>query len=294
MWRFLQISDLHFGDTPYSYAINYSMHRQIPEIMHCLRKDAPQLEPDFLVATGDLTNQGGYDAVFAGRDLLDFLDLPYYPLGGDADFRDPESRTWFIEAYSGHLPLADTVYSFTHKNLHFCVLDPWRLWPDGSLAPIMTDEKTDEDVWAIPPHQLHWLEDDLRSHQYIATVVLLHYPVLPIPERVNPYDHGNRRGRIVKEHLLLDLLANHEQVKLLLTGHTHYHCIRSHRGLTEISTGAMVEYPVEYRDFHVYDDRIEVYTHGLSEGRFAQQSLIEGREWPSGSAGDRENVIALD
>ena len=294
MWRFLQISDLHFGEVACRQAINHSMHRQIPEIMQCLRKDAPQLEPDFLVATGDLTNQGGCDAVFAARDLLDFLDLPYYPVGGDADFREPESRTWFIDAYSGHLPLADTVYSFTHKNLHFCVLDPWRLWPDGSLAPIMPGEETGEEVWAIPPHQLHWLEDDLRSHQHIPTVVLLHYPVLPIPERVSQYDEGNRRGRIAKEHLLLDLLVNHEQVKLLLTGHTHYHCIRSHEGLTEISTGALVEYPIEYREFHVYDDRVEVYTQGLSNEGFARESLIEGREWPGGSADDREHVIALD
>ncbi len=294
MWRFLQISDLHFGEVACQQAINHSMHRQIPEIMQCLRRDAPRLEADFLVATGDLTNQGGCDAVFAARDLLDFLDLPYYPVGGDADFREPESRTWFIDAYSGHLPLADTVYSFTHKNLHFCVLDPWRLWPDGSLAPIMTGEETGEEVWAIPPHQLHWLEDDLRSHQDIPTVVLLHYPVLPIPERVSQYDDGNSRGRITKEHLLLDLLANHEQVKLLLTGHTHYHCIRSHKGLTEISTGALVEYPIEYREFHVYDDRVEVYTQGLSNEGFAQESLIEGREWPRGSADDRELVIALD
>ena len=294
MWRFLQISDLHFGDVAHPYAINYSMHRQIPEIMQCLRQDTRKSEADLLIATGDFTSHGGCDAVFAARDLLDFLDLPYYPVGGDADFQEEESRTWFIEAYRGHLPLADTVYSFTHKNLHFCVLDPWRLWPDGSLAPTRTGEESGEAIWAIPPHQLRWLEDDLRSHQNLPTVVLLHYPVLPIPGRFNQYDDGNSRGRIVKEHLLLELLANHEQVQLLLTGHTHYHCIRSYRGLTEISTAAMVEYPIEYRDFHVYDDRIEVYTQGLTNEGFAQRSLIQGGEWTRGTTHDREHVIALE
>ncbi len=294
MWRFLQISDLHFGEAPYPHAINQSMHRQIPEIMHCLRKDARELEPDFLVATGDLANQKGCDPVFAARDLLDFLDLPYYPVGGDADFQEAESRTWFIDAYSGHLPLADTVYSFTHKNLHFCVLDPWRLWPDGSLAPIMPSDESREEVWALPPHQLRWLEDDLSSHQDFPTVVLVHYPVLPVPEHRGPCDDGKPRGRMVKEHLLLELLANHKQVKLILTGHSHYHSIRSHKGLIEINTGSLIEYPIEYRDFHVYEDRVEVYTLGLSNEAFAGESLIEGREWPRGRAEDRESVIPLD
>ena len=58
-------------------------------------------------------------------------------------------------------------------------------------------------------------------------------------------------------------------------------------------TSALPEYPSEYREVCVYADRLEVRTLGLSDGAFAERSLIPGKEWTRGEAEDREAVIPL-
>ncbi len=106
----------------------------------------------------------------AARDYMESLGVPYYPMGGNHDFVLPESRDWFLEAFAHRLPKQDTVYSFTHKGLHFCVLDPWWVWGDDSLCPASeasVRENLDVSLngarWAVPPHQFAWLEADLKE-----------------------------------------------------------------------------------------------------------------------------------
>ena len=294
MWRFLHLTDSHLGQEDSEQWNNRTLHPFMPDIMRCLRSDLKLVTPDFLLATGDLASHHGRDAIFAARDFLDFLDVPYFPLGGNTDFGSETSRRYFIEAFSGHLPVADTVYSFNHKNLHFCVIDPWWRWSDGTLAPCMEDDSAHKwGEWAIPPYQLRWLDDDLGSHSEWPTVIAVHYPILPIPDRLQKFNQ-NLRGSLVNSELFMSLLRRHQQVKLLLTGHRHLHCILQSGYITQVTTGALIEYPIEYRDIHVYDDRIEIHTLGLSNDEFANRSLIEGNHWPAGEEQDRHAVIPID
>ncbi len=292
MWRFLHLTDPHLGQGSSEGGVNARLHAHMPDIMQCLRKDIRDIEPDFILATGDLASHHSRDAIFAARDLLDLLEAPYFPVGGDADFRHERSREWFVEAFSAHLPVADTVYSFTHKGLHFVVLDPWWEWEDGALCPFLEDGK-ETARWALPPHQLGWLEDDLNAYSHEPTVVALHYPVASLPDRLA---HPERRtpGTLSNSELLLELFQEHPQVKMLLSGHSHQHYIVTHRQLTQVVTGALVEYPVEYREIQVFDDRLEVLTHGLSNETFASLSLAGGNVWPAGGEPDRSAVVYLE
>ena len=70
----------------------------IPELISCLRRDLSELQPDFLIVTGDIARPDSRDAVFAARDLMDSLGFPYYPMGGSSDFCYEQSRQWFTEA----------------------------------------------------------------------------------------------------------------------------------------------------------------------------------------------------
>ena len=94
--------------------------------------------------------------------------------------------------------------------------------------------------------------------------------------------------------LLIELLKKRPQVKGIFSGHVHMHFIEVRDGLTHVITGALPEYPTEYRDIHVHDDRIEIYTRGLSDSSFAARSLIPGNGWTAGQPGDRTASIRLD
>ncbi|MBI5092258.1 MAG: metallophosphoesterase [Candidatus Hydrogenedentes bacterium] len=291
MWRFLQVSDPHLASLTDGQWNNNFICTMMPDVMRCLRRDVAKLDPDFILATGDIVSQDTRDAMFAARDLMDSLGVPYYPMGGNHDFVLPESREWFLEAFRAHLPVLDTVYSFTHKNLHFCVLDPWWQWKDGTLCPYIEGPSAGAS-WAVTPHQLRWLEDDLQAHSTLPTLIAVHYPAVQIPARMQRPGMRNA-GSLANGALLIELLKGYPQVKGVISGHLHMNFIVTVNGLTHIVTGSLPEYPTEYREYQVYDDRIEVFTHGLSDPSFASRSLISGKDWTQGEVEDRTGIIRL-
>lgn len=299
MWRFLQISDPHLASEVDGVWNNQFLCTMMPDVISVLRRDVASLEPDFFLATGDIASEQTRDATFAARDLLDSLHVPYYPMGGNHDFVLGESRKWFLDAYRAHLPVNDTVYSFTHKGLHFCVLDPWWKWHDDTLSPVSDPEiaRTQKKGlkgarWALPPAQFDWLEKDLSEHNDLPTLITTHYPAVPIPQRLLRPNMMNG-GCLDNGDELVKLLKRHHQVKGIIAGHAHIHYVVSDNGLVHVTTGALPEYPTEYRDFQVYEDRIEMRTLGLTDPSFAARSLIPGKEWTAGEPEDRKTTIPL-
>ena len=302
MWRFVHLSDPHLASERDGEWNNRFLCSMMPEVMACLSRDLGGLGPDFILATGDIVSRQTREAMFEARDLMDSLGVPYYPMGGNHDFVVPESREWFLEAFAHCLPVQETVYSFTHKNLHFCVLDAWWLWGDGTVSEVSEvseasvsanlDESLEGARWIVPPHQFEWLEKDLRAHSELSTVIAVHYPLVPIPARMERPGFMNG-GCLENGDFLLDLLRKHSQVKVVFSGHVHMHFIDRLGGLTQVVTGALPEYPTEYRDVRVYGDRLEIETVGLSDPSFAAGSLMAGKEWTSGGAQERTATISL-
>lgn len=291
MWRFVHVTDPHLGSQYDGCWNNRVICTMMPDVMSCLRRDLAELRPEFIFATGDLASQQTCDAMFAARDLMDSLGFPYYPMGGNHDFVLPESRKWFLEAFQEHLPVYDTYYSFSYKGLHGCVLDPWWVWADGTVAQHIEGSQK-EASWLVPADQMKWLEEDLRAHAGMPTIIGTHYPAVPIPARMHRPGFMNN-GCLDNGPELIALLKSFPQVKLVFSGHSHMNYIVPDEGLTHVVTGALPEYPVEYRDVQVHEDRIEIHTLGLSNESFAARSLIEGREWTCGEECDRTAIIRL-
>ena len=299
MWRFVHLSDPHLASSRDGEWNNRFLCTMMPEVMSCLSQDLGKLGADFILATGDIASTQTREAMFEARDQMDSLGVPYYPMGGNHDFVVPESRDWFLEAFAERLPVQETGYSFTHKNLHFCVLDAWWLWGDGTVSEVSEasvsanlDESLAGARWTVPPHQFTWLEEDLSAHAEMATVIALHYPLVPIPARMERPGFKNG-GCLDNGDALLSLLRRFPQVKAVFSGHVHMHFIEPLEGLTQVVTGALPEFPTEYRDVRVYEDRMEVETLGLSDPSFSARSLIPGKDWTAGRTGDRTATIPL-
>lgn len=300
MWRFVQITDPHLASDRDGVWNNRFLCSMMPEVMACLRRDLEALQPEFILATGDICSHQTRDAMFEARDLMDSLAVPYYPMGGNHDFVVHDSRAWFLEAFAHRLPRPATVYSFDHRDLHFCVLDAWWLWGDGTLSEVgekavaeHLDVMLKDARWAIPPDQLRWIEEDLEAHANTPTLIAVHYPAVPVPKRMRRPDYRDA-GSLENGAMLLELLRGFPQVRAIFSGHVHMHFIEELDGIVQVATGALPEYPTEYRDIRVFDDRIEVDTLALSDPAFAKRSLIPGREWTSGEPRDRAVVIPLD
>lgn len=297
MWRFAHVSDLHLASQRDGVWNNRFLCSMMPGVMECLAHDLAVLKPEFLLVTGDIASTQTREAMLESRDGLETLQIPYYPMGGNHDFVLEQSRAWFLEAFQHRLPVPKTYYAFTHKNLRFCVLDAWWKWSDGTLCEV-SEASVARDLdttlkgarWAIPPYQLDWLFDDLQQNSNIVTVIAVHFPAVPIPERLHRPEF-NDGGCLDNGDLLMECLAHYPQVKAIFSGHVHLNFVERCNGITQVVTGALPEFPTEYRDVRVFEDRMEIQTLGLSDPEFAMRSLIPGKNWTAGDCQDRHVVI---
>lgn len=299
MWSFVQITDPHLGSYIDGRWNNAFLCTMMPDVMRCLRRDLQEIQPRFVLATGDLASQPTRDAMFAARDFMDWLNVEYYPMGGNHDFVVEESRAWFLEAYHAHLPERNTYYSFDHEDLHFAVLDPWWMWTDGTLHPssqrqvnLISDTDDDRPRWALPDEQLAWLDSDLKAHRSRPTVIGCHYPAIGIPDRVRRPEM-NDAGSLQNGDALIQLLRDHPQVKAMFSGHLHMNIVEMVNGVAHVVTSALPEYPTEYREVLVYEDRLKIATRGLSDPTFAARSLIPGFGWTAGQPCDRTATVVF-
>ena len=299
MWRFVQISDPHLASKTDGMWNNGFLCSMMPDVMACLKRDFTQLNPDFILATGDIVSTQTHQAMLEARDQMDQLGFPYYPMGGNHDFVVEESRDWFLEAFAHQLPVQSTVYNFKHNNLHFLVLDPWWKWGDDSLHPVSERAVAAEMEtslagarWEIPQEQLDWIDITLAAAPHTPAIIACHYPLVPIPERLHRPDFKNG-GFIHNGEEVCTRLRKHAQVKAVFSGHVHMHFIQEHHGLTHVCTGALPEFPTEYRSIEVTDDTLHIQTHPLSDPQFAERSLIPGKDWTQGTPQDRECIIKL-
>lgn len=290
-WRFAVVADPHLGGASDGLWNNRVICSRMPEVIECLREDLARLRPDFLLVLGDLVSDHTREAVLHARDLLDRLDVPYHVLGGNHDFFAAEGRTWFRGAFRMHMPAGDATYAIRHKGLRIVALDPWWQWPDGTLCPFAHPGRA-RSGWAVPPHQFGWLERELAADPRVPTLVAVHYPAVPIPRHLRR--PGMRdAGRLANGRLLLSLLARHACVKAVLAGHVHLNAADVAAPVPHITTAALAEYPVEYREAVVHDGRLDLIAHPLSDPQYALSSLVPGGEWTAGTPLDRTVSIPL-
>lgn len=299
MWRFVHLTDPHLASERDGEWNNRFLCSMMPALMECLGRDLAALKPDFILATGDIASTTTRDAMLEARVAMDRLAVPYYPMGGNHDFVVPESREWFREAFAGRLPGGKTYYSFDHKGLHFVALDWNWVWTDDSLHPeseaaiATSQEKTLAGArWALPQEMLNWLEADLARATDRPAIVAVHFPAVRIPDRLRQPKMKDG-GCLENGGELVALLKRFPQVKAIFSGHVHVHFVEDVDGIRQVVTGALPEYPSEFRDVQVYPDRIEVHTCALSDTSFADRALIPGRQWTAGMAEDRFTVIPL-
>ena len=299
MWRFVHLSDPHLASERDGTWNNRFLCSMMPALMQCLAGDLAALKPDFVLATGDIASTTTREAMHQARAQMDGLGVPYYPMGGNHDFVEEESRDWFREAFADRLPNGKTYYSFDHNGLHFVVLDWNWMWGDGSLHPeseaaiAKSMEKTLAGArWALPEDLLAWLDEDLRTTGETPAIVAVHFPAVRIPKRMHQPDMKDG-GCLENGEELVALLQRHPRVKALFSGHVHVHFIVKVGGFTQVVTGALPEFPSEYRDVRVYPDRLEIHTRTLSDPSFAQRSLLPGNDWTRGTEQDRFAVIPL-
>ncbi len=156
-----------------------------------------QCNPDGMLLTGDLAEQGEEDAYHHLLSAIAPLQTPTYWLPGNHD------HLVTLQQVFQPLPLGQGLTSVNVGTWQVILLDsvlPGAKFGEGHLADA----------------QLHKLHTYLKQHPHKPTLIALHHQ--PVPVGINWVD----QMQVKNSHELLDLLTQHVNVKLVVFGHIHH------------------------------------------------------------------------
>lgn len=192
-----QISDLHVqqpGKLAYGVVDTNSL---VAEAIARLSRLNPQ--PDVVVASGDLIQDGTVEEYELLKGILAPLQCPVYLMPGNHDHRDN-----LRQVFSTHTYLAKE-----SAHISYVVDDyPMRMIMLDSIIPGQGGGRVDAE-------RLAWLEQQLLVDPETPTLIFMHHP--PFTTGIPWMD----RKRFQGHQALADLISQHPQVKRISCGHLH-------------------------------------------------------------------------
>lgn len=159
--------------------------------------NALEPQPDLVVFTGDLVDEGTAEEYADARRLLDGLDAPVLVMPGNHDEREA-----FRHAFRDH------AYLPAEGPLHFAV--------DGAVRIVGLDVTVPGDHHGLVDEAAaDWLDRTLEQAPERPTVLLMHQPPIEcgVPY-LDPY-------RCFGAERLAEIVSRHAQVERVLCGHVH-------------------------------------------------------------------------
>jgi 3',5'-cyclic AMP phosphodiesterase CpdA len=169
--------------------------------------------PDFVILSGDLTNQGDVASYELLRDTLAPLAMPLLFALGNHDDRHAFHQV-FPEVCPNSAPDAPVCHVSCHGALQVVILD--------SLVPGQTSG-------ALAAHQLEFLQATLAKNPDQATLLVLHHPPFMAGQAAYLWESMNRQD----SEKLAKILAKHNIVGMLC-GHVHHNRLVQWHGIPVI------------------------------------------------------------
>lgn len=192
------ISDTHITPPGERLAGRLDSTARLMQAIDAIR--ALDVEPDCVLATGDLTERGEPQAYAALRRTLAALPMPVYAIPGNHDRREAMRQAFADCAWMPSQPGSPLCYQVQLEAIALIALD--------SLVE-------GEDYGRLGEAQLAWLQAQLQAAGSQPVVIMLHHP--PVASGIATMDamklhDADRLGAIV---------ARHANIERIVCGHLH-------------------------------------------------------------------------
>lgn len=195
-----QVTDIHLFANENQQLLNLSTIQSFQAVIERLQRLRPQ--PDLLLLTGDLSQDGTPESYEHVQNLLSPLETPIYWLPGNHD-----------------------CLSVMQQILNSAPVSPRKVFTRGSWNFILINSGVTGCVHGqLSPQTLDWLDFRLGVEQH-PTLVALHHP--PFPVNSNWLDASTLKN----PEELFAVLDRYPQVKLVLFGHIHQEFNRQRNGV---------------------------------------------------------------
>lgn len=221
MLTFVHLTDSHLGPTQDADFYGYNPYCHLERVIALI--NAFPRQPDFVVHTGDLSNDRSAESYALAADLLGRLRAPVYLVSGNHDDRALMRNILGAPPHPGGDPAAPLDYAFEVKGERFIVLDAYHQDdvppPQGHLRPDQLDRVRAEAAPDGPP-----------------LTVLLHFPLF---EMGSPWFDANM---LIDNGAALHaaLIPARGRLRGVFHGHLHYSVQIVRDGITYTSTGGTV------------------------------------------------------
>ncbi|MCC5660487.1 metallophosphoesterase [Nostoc sp. XA010] len=248
-FRFAVVSDLHLAlpHTIWDHPNRFHLVEVSISAFKSVLEHLTQLDLDFLLLPGDLTQHGEPENHAWLQQCLAQLPFPVYVVPGNHDVP-------VLLADQQSIAFADFPYYYTKYGYE----DPQQIYyirqllPGVKLIGLNSNSFNDqgEQVGCLDAKQLLWLEEVLAASVDELVLVMVHHNVVEHLPNQSSHPLANRY-MLSNSAELLQLLRRYG-VKLVFTGHLHIQDIAYSDGVYDITTGSLVSYPHPYRvlEFH--------------------------------------------
>jgi len=203
MTRFVHLTDLHISHPdladPHLQSDTPATLRRVVEVINAMDS-----QPDFVVASGDLTNQGDEQSYELVRDVLNELHAPLVMALGNHD-----KRAGFNTVFAPGLGDAPYFHDAQRGGLHVITLD--------SSVPGKVAGALDE-------AQFDFLQAALQRHRALPKLLVIHHP-----PRIDPDALSWESLDQSSTDRLADLLQS-QHVAGILSGHVHVNRVSQWHG----------------------------------------------------------------
>ena len=289
-FRFAIVSDLHIAlpHTVWEHHSRFHLVEFSIPALDVVLEHLQQLDLDFLLLPGDLTQHGEPENHQWLGERLSQLSFPVYVIPGNHDVPGllPTERSIGLKNFPSYYE------QFGYKNVQQLYYTD-EVLPGVQLVALNSNQfdAQGKQLGCLDEAQFVWLEETLANVQHKLVLVMIHHNVIEHLPGQSRHELG-RRYMLDNAPRLRNILQNYG-VKLIFSGHLHIQDIAQDKTLYEVTTGSLVSYPHPYRVLELYTSeekqqlKIESYRVKAVPG---QENLLEiSREW----MGDRSLPFML-
>lgn len=250
-FRFAVVSDIHIAlaHTIWNHPNRFHLVEVSIPALEIVLKHLEQLELDFLLLPGDLTQHGEPDNHTWLQERLSQLPFPVYVVPGNHDVPNAVGDGQSIG-------LADFPHYYRKEGYD----NPEQLYYTREVCRGVrliglnsnSFDEQGQQVGRLDDTQLGWLREVLAQAKDELVLVMIHHNVLEHLPNQSRHQLG-RRYMLENAPELLQVLRDYG-VQLVFTGHLHVQDIAYSQGVYDITTGSLVSYPHPYRVFQFHRD----------------------------------------
>jgi len=280
-FRFAIVSDLHIAlpQTIWDHPTRFHLVEVSIPAFESVLEHLTQIDLDFLLIPGDLTQHGEPENHAWLGNRLSQLPFPVYVIPGNHDVP-------VLKANEQSIGLTDFP-SYYHK---FGYQDPNLLYYSCSLLPGVrliglnsnSFDTEGNQIGRLDHQQLSWLQHQLTLMTNEVVLVMIHHNVIEhLPNQAN---HPMANRYMLENASELVEILQKAGVKLVFTGHLHVQDVAGTQGIYDITTGSLVSYPHPYRvlEFHQDDlgrESLKIVSHRVESVPDFPNLQESSRQW---------------